>query len=194
MAVESIKSFGELKEKIKNAPRSYLLLFKAGSEQSECAKSNVEAVAEKNADVKIFMADVQQVRDIHGNYKITTVPALVEFDEGEYRNTFKGCHQRDFYQTLLDHIIFEAKAAERPQKKVTVYTTPSCPWCTTLKTYLRKNGIRFTDIDVSRDQNAAQDMVSKSGQQGVPQTDINGQMVIGFDQKKLNQLLEIKAN
>jgi glutaredoxin-like YruB-family protein len=194
MAVESVNSYDELKEKMKSAPRSYLLLYKAGSEQSECAKQNVESVAEKNDRVKIFMADVQQVRDIHGNYNISTVPSLIEFDGGEYRNTFKGCHQKDFYQTLLDHIIFEGKAAERPQKNVTVYSTPSCPWCTTLKNYLRKNGIRFTDIDVSRDQQAAQDMVRKSGQQGVPQTDISGQVIIGFDQKKLNQLLEIKAN
>ena len=49
-------------------------------------------------------------------------------------------------------------------------------------------------MDVASDQGAAQSMVSKSGQQGVPQTEVDGQMVIGFDQKKLNQLLEIKAN
>jgi len=192
MAVESINSLAEFKEKNNGFRRSYLLLYKSGSDQSECARKNVEAVSEKNGEVKIFSADVQHVRDIHGNYRISTVPTLIEFEGGEYRNTFKGCHQKEFYQTLLDHVIFEARAAERPQKNVTVYTTPSCPWCTTLKTYLRKNGVRFTDIDVSRDQQAAQDMVRKSGQQGVPQTDINGQMIIGFDQKKLNQLLEIK--
>jgi glutaredoxin-like YruB-family protein len=194
MAVESVNSFAELVKKNHGVSRSYLLLYKGGSEQSECARKNVEAVAEKNDEVKIFSADVQEVRDIHGNYNINSVPALIEFEKGEYRNLFKGCHQKDFYQTLLDHIIFEARAAERPQKSVTVYSTPSCPWCTTLKTYLRKNGIRFSDVDVSRDQQAAQDMVRKSGQQGVPQTDINGQMIIGFDQKKLNQLLEIKTN
>jgi len=194
MAVETVNSYDELKEKINKTSRSYLLLYKSGSEQSECARKNVLAVASKNNEVKIYEANVKDVRDIHGNYNITSVPSLIEFEKGEYRNTFKGCHQKDFYQTLLDHIVFEAKAAERPQKNVTVYTTPSCPWCTTLKTYLRKNGIRFTDIDVSRDQQAAQDMVTRSGQQGVPQTDINGQMIIGFDQKKLNQLLEIKSN
>jgi glutaredoxin len=47
---------------------------------------------------------------------------------------------------------------------------------------------------VAADQNAAQAMVSKSGQQGVPQTEINGEMVIGFDQTKLNRLLELKSN
>jgi len=194
MSVEVVNSFKELKEKIEGDSRSYLLLYKQGSEQSDCAKKNVEAVAAKNPQARILMANVQEVRDIHTNYNITTVPTLIEFEKGTYRNTFKGCHQKDFYQALLDHIIYEAKASERPQKNVTVYTTPSCPWCTTLKNYLRKNGIRFTNVDVSRDQGLAEDMVRKSGQQGVPQTEINGEMVIGFDQKKLNQLLEIKAN
>jgi glutaredoxin-like YruB-family protein len=194
MVVESLSSQAELLEKVKGEKRSYVLLYKEGSEQSECAKKNVEAVAVRNSGAKIYMANVRDVRDIHGNYNITSVPALIEFESGEFRNTFKGCHKEDFYQTLLDHVIFEARAAERPQKNVTVYTTPTCPWCTTVKNYLRKNGIRYNEVDVASDQSAAQSMVSKSGQQGVPQTDIDGQMVIGFDQKKLNQLLEIKIN
>ena len=194
MSVESLNSHAELIEKIKREKRSYLLLYKEGSEQSECAKKNIEAVAEKNSEANIFVANVKNVRDIHENYNITTVPALIEFEVGEFKNTFKGCHKEDFYQTLLDHIIYEAKAAERPQKNVTVYTTPTCPWCTTVKNYLRKNGVRYSEVDVASYQGAAQSMVSKSGQQGVPQTEIDGQMVIGFDQKKLNQLLEIKAN
>ena len=194
MVVESLSSQAELLEKVKGEKRSFVLLYKEGSEQSECAKKNVVAVAVRNSEAKIYIANVRDVRDIHGNYNITSVPALIEFESGEFRNTFKGCHKEDFYQTLLDHVIFEARASERPQKNVTVYTTPTCPWCTTVKNYLRKNGIRYNEVDVASDQNAAQSMVSKSGQQGVPQTDIDGQMVIGFDQKKLNQLLEIKIN
>lgn len=194
MAVTAVNSHSEMAEKIRNENRSYVLLYKEGSEQSECAKKNIEAVAEKNKEAPIFVADVNHVRDIHGNYNVTTVPALIEFEKGQYKNTFKGCHQEDFYQTLLNHIIYEAKASGKPRKNVTVYTTPSCPWCTTVKNYLRKNGVRYTEIDVASDQSAAQSMVSKSGQQGVPQTEIDGQMVIGFDQNKLNQLLEIKVN
>jgi glutaredoxin-like YruB-family protein len=194
MAVEPVSSHNELLNKIRKEKRSYVLLYKEGSEQSECAKKNVEAVADKNIEANIFVANVKNVRDIHGNYNITTVPALLEFEAGEFKNAFKGCHKEDFYQTLLDHIIFEARAAERPQKNVTLYTTPTCPWCTTVKNYLRKNGVRYSEVNVAADQSAAESMVSKSGQQGVPQTEIDGQMVIGFDQTKLNQLLEIKTN
>ncbi|MFC2124299.1 glutaredoxin domain-containing protein [Bacteroidota bacterium] len=191
MAVEQVNSYAELTEKIKNIRNAYLLLYKEGSDQSECAKRNIVEVASSNKDAKIFLANVAEVRDIHPEYSITSVPSMLEFEKGNFKNTIKGCHQKDFYQNLLDHIIFEAKAAERPQKRVTVYTTPSCPWCTTVKNYLRKNGVRYSEVDVASDQNAAQNMVSKSGQQGVPQTEVDGKMVIGFDQTKLNQLLEI---
>jgi glutaredoxin-like YruB-family protein len=194
MAVTSLSSHKELLMKIGNEKRSYVLLYKEGSEQSECAKKNIEAVAEKNNEANIFVANVKNVRDIHRIYNITTVPALIEFEVGKYRNTFKGCHNEDFYQTLLDKIIFEAKASERSRKKVTIYTTKTCPWCTTVKNYLRKNGVRYTEVDIASDENAARNMVAKSGQQGVPQTEIDGQMVIGFDQNKLNKLLEIKIN
>ena len=194
MSVKFIHSNLELLEKISDGSRTYVLLYKQGSEQSECAKRNIEAVAAKNTGARMYRVNVAEVRDIHGNYNISTVPTLLEFEGGKFRNAFKGCHKEDFYQTLLDHIIFEARAAERPQKSVTVYTTPTCPWCTTVKNYLRKNGVRYTEVNVASDQSAAQSMVSKSGQQGVPQTEINGQMVIGFDQKKLNELLEIKLN
>ena len=84
-----------------------------------------------------------------------------------------------------------ASDPEKPQKNVTVYTTPTCTWCGTIKTYLRKNGIRFREVDVSVDQAAAEAMVRKSGQQGVPQTDIEGQIVVGFDKAKINRLLGI---
>jgi len=194
MAVEQINSYSELAEKIKKTPNAYLLLYKEGSDQSDCARKNIEDVANSNKDASIFLANVAEVRDIHTEYNITSVPTMLEFEKGNFKNIIKGCHQKDFYQNLLDHIIFEAKAAERPQKRVTVYTTPTCSWCTTVKNYLRKNGIRYTEVNVASDQNAAQDMVSKSGQQGVPQTEVDGQMVIGFDQMKLNKLLEIKTN
>ncbi|NJN26032.1 MAG: NrdH-redoxin [Cyclobacteriaceae bacterium] len=106
----------------------------------------------------------------------------------------KGCHDSSYYKSYFEHIIYELKAdaSDKPTKRVTVYTTPTCPWCTTVKNFLKKHGVRYTEINVAADQSAAQAMVSKSGQQGVPQTEINGEMVIGFDQSKLNRLLELK--
>ncbi|MCF7807961.1 MAG: glutathione S-transferase N-terminal domain-containing protein [Candidatus Marinimicrobia bacterium] len=77
------------------------------------------------------------------------------------------------------------------QKKVIMFTTPTCSHCTTAKRYLREKGINFKEIDVSRNQKAAQDMVRKTGQQGVPQLWINNRPVVGFDRNKINRLLGI---
>ena len=60
------------------------------------------------------------------------------------------------------------------------------------KKYFREKGIKFTDIDVSRDQSAARDMVRRSGQMGVPVIDIGGKIIVGFDRPRMNALLGIK--
>jgi glutaredoxin len=60
------------------------------------------------------------------------------------------------------------------------------------KSYFREKGVKFTDIDVSRDQAAARDMVRRSGQMGVPVIDIGGRIVVGFNRPQINSLLGIK--
>ena len=80
-------------------------------------------------------------------------------------------------------------AVAAPTKKVIMFTTPTCSHCTTAKRFLREQGIKFKEIDVSRNQKAAQDMVRKTGQQGVPQLWINNRPVVGFDRNKINSLL-----
>ncbi len=77
-------------------------------------------------------------------------------------------------------------------KKVIVFSTPTCSWCRRLKNYLKENGIRYINVDVSRDTKAAQDMVRKTRKQGVPQVWINNVPVVGFDKQKIDRLLEIK--
>ncbi|GAP10812.1 glutaredoxin-like protein, YruB-family [Bellilinea caldifistulae] len=78
------------------------------------------------------------------------------------------------------------------QPKVIIFTAPTCTYCNMTKKYLREKGIRFKEVDVSRDPAAAKDMVRRSGQMGVPVLDIGGKIVIGFDRPKINQYLGIK--
>ncbi|MFA7150799.1 MAG: glutaredoxin domain-containing protein, partial [Candidatus Paceibacterota bacterium] len=73
-------------------------------------------------------------------------------------------------------------------EKILVYTTPVCPYCVTVKNFLKDNNIEFEEIDVSADEKAAEEMISKSGQMGVPVLDIGGEIVIGFDKEKISQL------
>ncbi len=76
-------------------------------------------------------------------------------------------------------------------KNVVVFSTPTCSWCTKVKQYFRMKQITFKDIDVSTNAKAAQDMVKKSGQMGVPQIWVDSQVVVGFDKAKLDRLLDI---
>ena len=75
-------------------------------------------------------------------------------------------------------------------KKVTVYSTPTCPYCVYAKDYFKENNVAFTDIDVSRDHSAAQEMITKSGQMGVPVIDIDGTILVGFQPEEFTRLLK----
>lgn len=75
--------------------------------------------------------------------------------------------------------------------KVIVYSTPTCPWCTKAKDYLKENNIEFTDKDVSVDQAGAMEMIRKSNQRGVPVIDIDGNIIIGFDKPNIDKLLKL---
>lgn len=63
---------------------------------------------------------------------------------------------------------------------VKVYSTPTCPYCIKLKAWLKDKGVKFEDIDVSKDPAKAQEMIQKSGQMGVPQIEIGGKIIVGF--------------
>jgi glutaredoxin-like YruB-family protein len=192
--MENVLSYVEFVTKMSNAEKSFLLLYKEGSEQSSCAFRNIENASADTENIKLFSADVNIVRDIHGKYGVDSVPSLLVFTEGKLAGIIKGCQESSFYKALTQNSIYrpETASGKKPSKNVTVYSTPACSWCNTLKVWLRKNNVSFTDIDVSRDQNAAEALVRRSGQQGVPQTDINGQIVVGFNQPRLKELLEIQ--
>lgn len=74
---------------------------------------------------------------------------------------------------------------------VKVYSTETCPYCKVAKQFLKENHVQFEEVDVSSNQTAAQEMIAKSGQMGVPVLDIDGQIVVGFNKAKIKQLLGI---
>lgn len=82
----------------------------------------------------------------------------------------------------------------KQQKRVVVFSTPTCTWCRAVKQHLKKHQIKFKDIDVSRDERAARDMVRRTGQQGVPVTLIDNRPIIGFNKDLINRLLNIKSH
>ncbi|SHF65915.1 Glutaredoxin-like protein, YruB-family [Mariniphaga anaerophila] len=195
--MKKIASLHGLKTETGANENVWLLLYKKGSEQSDCALENFQRAGEAAAEMKknnvLCSADVNEVKDIHPEFGVTTVPALLYFEKGQLRNLVKGCHRPEQFNAIFDKsaATVVANGEKKPQKSVTVYTTPTCTWCNTIKRHFQENGINYREVDVSRDQKAAEEMVRRSGQQGVPQTDINGEMIVGFDKTRINSLLGI---
>lgn len=190
-----VNSLLDFQSQIQNFEKSYLLLSNSGNDKGKCAIKSINEAQNKVEGIHVFYADVSQVRDIHPFYNITTAPSLLEFDGVMLKNVIKGCNSEQYYKAIFEDAVYyeETKNNETPQKQVTVYSTPTCSWCTTLKSYLKQHRIRYTDIDVSADQRAADELVKRSGQMGVPQTDINGEMIVGFNKARINELLGIQG-
>jgi glutaredoxin-like YruB-family protein len=77
-------------------------------------------------------------------------------------------------------------------KKIKLYTTPYCTYCKLAKNFLAKNKVTFTEIDISEDEDALKDMMRRSGQMSVPVIEVDGTMVVGFNETKLKKLLGVK--
>lgn len=75
---------------------------------------------------------------------------------------------------------------------VIIYSTPTCVYCKAAKDFFKEHNVEYVEKNVAEDEQARDDMVEKSGQMGVPVIDIKGNIVVGFDEKKLTELLEIK--
>ena len=77
-------------------------------------------------------------------------------------------------------------------KKVEIYSTPVCKYCGLAKEFFKNNNIAYTEYNVAADQAKKEEMIEKSGQLGVPVIDVGGDIVVGFDEKVLKELLEVK--
>ena len=74
-------------------------------------------------------------------------------------------------------------------KKVAIYSTPTCPYCKRAKDYLSQKGIPYVDYNVAQDRDKAKEMIQKSGQMGVPVIIVDDEIITGFNQTKLDELL-----
>lgn len=74
-------------------------------------------------------------------------------------------------------------------KDIKVYSTPTCPWCKKVKEYLTSKGVPYTDYNVAGDKAKLDEMVNLTGQRGVPIVVIDGEVIVGFDQGKIDQAI-----
>ncbi|MCD6134136.1 MAG: glutaredoxin [Candidatus Omnitrophica bacterium] len=174
--------------------KTFLLLFYTQtSEKSQAAYQIIDELAQEQG-LLAYGVNASVVKDIHPVYKINTVPTVVFFREGKVSEYIYGLQNKEYYKRILVVENYSPSEEGRRFRNVVVYTSPACSWCGTLKDYLNRHRIPFREVDISRDQRAAEELVRRSGQRGVPQTDIDGKIVVGFDKVSLNNLLGIKEN
>ncbi len=75
---------------------------------------------------------------------------------------------------------------------VRVYTTVACPYCYTLKEFLKEHNIEFEDIDITKDEKVKDDIIKRSGAIGAPIMEVDGEIIVGFDRAKIVKLLKLK--
>ncbi len=85
-----------------------------------------------------------------------------------------------------------ADSKDNKQTEVLIYTTPWCVFCKHVEAYLDEKKVKYKLIDVQADPAKAQEMIDKSGQMGVPVTDIDGNIIVGFDKPKLDEIFATK--
>ena len=83
-----------------------------------------------------------------------------------------------------------AKSA-KSAAKVKIYTTSTCPWCMKTKEFLKANNVKYDEVNVGENEKARNEMFEKSGQFGVPVTDVNGTIIVGYDNEALKKALSI---
>ena len=171
-----------------------ILFYSDSSEKSKQALMILDSFHEKHPDIALFAVNASRVKDIHPIYGIDSVPTLMTLRKNRPAEYVLGIPSEDDFSRLLSGTKHASRREGKGQRlKVMVYTSDSCPWCSKAKSYLRKNSIPFTEVNVSRNTNAAQNIFRRSGQMGTPQIDINGHIVVGFDKVNIDRFLGIKG-
>jgi len=199
--VQQIESTGQLEDILRKNDRGVVIgFFGDFSATARKARPHFERFCREHSDQPAVLVDVGRVRGVHRRFGVTTVPTVVLAKGNQVVRKVVGVQTPDYYNRSLLEPSTGARRARsgeedsRPAHRVVLYTGASCPWCTRARNYLRKQGIPFREVDVSRDESAMTSLVSRSGQRGVPQLDIDGQWVIGFDKPRIDALLGISGN
>ena len=184
-------------ETVRQKHKDYFVLAFWGkfSDAAQRALAELEQFAQEYEEVPVFVVDVQKVKGAHKEFDVARVPTVVAIEKGKVTRSLEGVQSARFYSLHLAGAAPSraAGAGAARVRRVVVYSGPGCPACGQLKNYLRRHGVSYRDVDISRDPRAAETLARRSGMMAVPQTDINGRLVVGFDQAKLDRLLGIQS-
>ncbi len=169
-----------------------MLIFYANfSSPAKRALSELKQFSKENENVPVYVIDVEKVTKVHKQFGVENIPTVVAVKKGKVSWRIEGVESAQLYTRILSGTTFLSKknGEKEVSHRVVVYSGPGCPACGTAKTYLRRQGIHFREIDISRDRYAAERLIQRSGQMAVPQIDIDGHLVIGFNQTEIDRLL-----
>jgi glutaredoxin-like YruB-family protein len=190
--IEWIKDHEHLVE-VQQKHKEFLIVLFYGSfsPASKRALDELAQFSKEDEHLPVYGIDVEQVKGVHRQFGVETVPTVLALRNGKVAQRFEGVESAQFYARIFSGVYHARfKTGKSPvSHRVIVYSGPGCPACGSAKTYLRRRGVRFREIDIARDPHAAQRLVKRSGQMAVPQIDIDGHLIVGFDQAKIDRIL-----
>ena len=170
-----------------------LAFYGAFSSAAKRALNELKEFSEENKEIPVYVVDVEKVKGVHKLFGVKNVPTVLAVEKEKVTRRIEGVESAQLYAQVLAgaHPSHHKKGEKTVAHRIIVYTGPGCSHCAAAKKYLRLKGVGFREIDVSRDQHAAETLMRRSGQMGVPQIDIDGHIIVGNDQLKIDRLLSI---
>lgn len=198
MALERMDDAPRLLERVGSVDRTAVVgFFGDFSEASRKALPEFERACSEHPDEAAILVDAAKVPEANARLGVSSVPTVLVVKGGRVLQKIVGAQSAAFYGRALFGGAAtspdQPKGEARPAHRVVIYTSDTCHFCTLAKAHLRKHAVPFQEINVSRNEQAAQRMVAKSGQQGVPQLDIDGRVVVGFDKARIDALLGLSG-
>jgi glutaredoxin-like YruB-family protein len=187
--IEDHEHLGQVQQKHKEL---LIVLFYANfSAASKRALAELEQFSKEDEHVPVYVIDVERVKGAHKHFGVEGVPTVLALRKGKVTQRIEGVESAGFYARTFSgaHPSRYKTGKGTVSHRVIVYSGPGCPACGTAKAYLRRRGINFREVDIARDQHAAQSLVRRSGQMAVPQIDIDGHLIVGFDRAKIDRIL-----
>jgi len=194
--IEFLKDARHLEEAQRQHSKFLVLAFYGQfSAASLRALDELKQVDRHNEGIPIYVVDVEKIKGIHKRFGVKHVPTVLSLEEGKVGKFIDGAQSARFYEIAFSGAAPSPRGPGRDQRplRVVVYTGPGCPACGLVKAYLRRHGLAFQEVNVAQDQRAAGKLLRRSGQMAIPQIDINGRLVVGFDQAQLSRLLGIQV-
>ncbi len=195
MSLPSIQHEQELDQALANDNDLLLAFLIDDSQGSATARQTLEQALASRPGSHAYVINAKTVRNAASRFGVTAVPTVLRIKQGQTVDRLVGPQSQATYTALLAP---PAPANNKPHESVPkrppvkMYVTNTCPWCRRLESYLDQHQVRYTKVNVQNDPSAAHEMQRKSGQLGVPQAEIGGQMVVGFDKARIDKLLNLK--